>query len=214
MRQIKSGQIRSSFIAPFSLSQMEDSIRAFIAVELDQDLRTALGEIQKDLRKTGADVKWVKPDNIHLTLKFLGQTSLKKIDAIIQIMQSCVKSNHAFSIEPVHLGAFPRIENPQVIWLGIENGKQDLLQIASCLDEKLTDCGFERENRAFQAHMTLGRLRSSLNKLALTKAIKNFSYPKTIRQPVRSVSLIKSTLTPQGPIYETITNVPLLISKE
>ena len=188
----------------------DQSLRTFIAIELDPKLQDALNLIQKELKEVGADVKWVKHDNIHVTLKFLGDVPLEKIDSIKSVMQTTLAPIPAFSMVLTHLGAFPKVENPQIIWVGATADKNSIKHIADSLEENLKTIGFEKEKRDFEPHITLGRMRSSQNKFALSKKIKNFQFPAECpRQLVNQVALFKSTLTPQGPIYETLAKINL-----
>ena len=186
------------------------TLRAFIAIELDPKVQAALGQIQKELKDVGADVKWVKPDNIHLTLKFLGDVSLEELDSIKGAMQTTLQPIKSFSMALTHLGAFPKVENPQIIWVGATADKNSIKSITESLEENLKGIGFEKEKRDFEPHITLGRMRSSDNKFALSKKIKNFQFPAGApHQLVNQIALFKSTLTPQGPIYETLAKINL-----
>lgn len=186
---------------------MDDSIRTFIAIELDPATQRHLQIIQEDLRQIGADVKWVKPKNIHLTLKFMGNVHLNQIAAIAKAIKECLRNTHKFTIELSHLGAFPQIENPRVVWVGLKNGQKESMAIATSLETHLEKLGIKKEIREFDPHITIGRLRSSRKKGALVKAIKSYSFKSTMIQPVTHVTLFKSTLTSQGPIYEILEKV-------
>ena len=185
-----------------------NTVRTFIAIELDDSTRQALSTIQAQLKKTGADVKWVKPENSHLTLKFLGEPPVDKIKPITESVNNSCRKN-PFLLEWSHLGAFPTIEHPQVIWIGIEKGKDQIREIAFELEGALEKLGFKKERREFDPHITLGRCRSPLNRFALFKAIKDYNLP-IISQEVRKIVFIKSTLSAQGPHYEAIKEFPLV----
>ena len=186
-----------------------ETIRAFIAIELTEDIHARLDDIQQQLKKTGADVKWVKSSQIHLTLKFLGEAPLDKIDSIISALENTVESKPPFQIELTGIGAFPKIEHPQIIWIGTEKGKEELKEIAFELEEKLETLGFKKEDREFSPHATLGRVRSSENRFALIKALKGFQMNAPLTQKAEHLSFIKSTLTPQRPVYEVLKKVEL-----
>ena len=176
---------------------MKNVLRTFIAIELDRPIRLILKGIQDQLKKSGADVKWVNPEHIHLTLKFLGDVPTEKIDSLIPILKESFiglfqtnikeaqykdlfrsekrpnidylidfreekvnKEWKSFSFELTHLGAFPKPENPKIIWAGVASGQDEIKRIVSTLDDKLHSLGFEKEARDFAPHITLGRLRS------------------------------------------------------
>lgn len=182
---------------------MADPPRTFIAIELSPSIRQELSKIQNELKKSGADAKWVKPENIHLTLKFLGATPVDKIEAINQILQDISEGFQSFEITVSHLGAFPRIESARVIWLDINEGKEVLKKLAREIEEKISALGFPIEDRPFQTHITLARIRSSQNRAALIEKLKD-TKPPLLSQGVDKITFLKSTLTPQGPIYEIL----------
>ncbi len=182
-------------------------MRTFIAIELSDEIRNFLAGLQEKLKTSGADVKWVKPGNIHLTLKFLGEIDDKKLNEIIQILQEITKDKEPFYIRPYSLGAFPRIESPRVIWIGIDKGDEQVKQIAQALDEKIQKIGVPAEGRKFSSHITIGRIRSSLNRQNLIKILNNYAHNLGGQAPklfVDKIILFKSTLTPPGPIYEIL----------
>jgi len=186
---------------------MSETIRTFIAITLNPDIREALKKIQSDLRKTGADVKWVKPENIHLTLKFLGDTPVEKLPEIIKILQSAAHNTPSFPCSLTHLNAFPKPEHPQIVWIGIEQGKDEVTRLAQTLEDHLKRLGFPKEKKGFDAHVTLGRVRSGLNRFTLSKEIKQYRLGQELQQNVDYLIFYKSTLTSQGPIHEVIETV-------
>jgi 2'-5' RNA ligase len=184
-------------------------MRAFIAIELTEEIKDKLKNIQNELKGSGADVKWVEPENIHLTLKFLGDIDEKKIEDIKRILEKISEKHSRFSIELSGIGAFPKISDPRVIWIGVEKGKEELSKIFLELEEQLCRLGFKREERGFSAHITIGRLRSPLNRPRLIEEIKKIDSFSPLSLSVNRISLFKSTLTPKGPIYEIIYQVNL-----
>ncbi len=184
-----------------------ESIRAFIAFELNSETKNALKDIQKHLEESEAHIKWVKPENIHLTIKFLGNISVNQIDNIKNILHGVLDHEPSWSISIIEVGAFPRIENPKVIWAGLEQGREPIIRIAKSIDDRLKEIGFEKEKRPFQAHITLGRVRSPANKFPLIHNLKKYRLNQTIKQSITRVNLIKSTLTPRGPIYDILYSV-------
>lgn len=187
----------------------ENTFRTFLAIELDSSIRTILHEIQGQLKKSGADVKWVNAENIHLTLKFFGNVSTEKVVRLIAILKENLREWKDFSFELMHLGAFPKIENPKIIWAGITSGQEEIKKIVSMLEDKICFLGFEKEPKDFVLHITLGRLRSSDNRCALGKLIQNYSFFQPLNQKVNQVVLFKSTLTSKGPIYEALARFDL-----
>ena len=185
----------------------DDKLRTFIAVSLSGEIRDCLSRLQDILKTSNADVKWVKKDNIHLTLKFLGEIENKKIDEIIKAIDSLSNSISAFQLEISSIGAFPKKEAPRVIWVGLSQGDSETKQIAKELENAISKLGIPGESRPFSSHITLGRVRSALNRKQLIEQLNYLegNFPK--ERPtckIDKITLFKSTLTPLGPIYEVL----------
>lgn len=177
-------------------------MRAFIAIELSPEIKDSLAQIESHLKYSGADVKWVEKDNIHLTLKFLGEITEEKAEKIKSILDEIAKFTKSFEISMKDIGAFPKIEFPRVIWVGLDKGAAEAGILAEKIDDALSKIGFEKESRPFAAHLTIGRVKSPKNKQALKEKVQSWtpnSGPRT--QRISSVILFQSTLTPKGPIY-------------
>jgi 2'-5' RNA ligase len=180
-----------------------ETVRSFIALELSPEIQTQLGQIQDELKKSDADVKWVNPSGIHLTLKFLGNLSLELIEEIKKILEQLAKEHQQFELKINCLGAFPKIEHPRVIWVGIEEGKDQSVKLAQELEERLIKLGFLPEKHPFKPHLTLGRVRSGRNRDQLKKLLTSFTFAQKTMQAEKLI-LFKSTLTPQGAIYQPL----------
>jgi len=184
-------------------------MRCFIAIELPEAVKSTLSGIEEELKKSKADVRWVKPDNIHLTLKFFGNIEEKKTEKIIEIMENICNQYAPFTIEIKGMGTFPNIKSPRVLWVGIE-GNDTLKTLQKEIENKMESIGFEREDRAFTAHLTLGRFRSSIEKEGLLKAVKLHEKDTFVGSiNVQSLSLIRSDLHPEGARYSKIIDIPL-----
>lgn len=187
-------------------------MRTFIAIGLPPEIREGLGKLQTQLKATGADVKWVAPENIHLTLKFLGEVNETQIAKIGNILADIGRSSKAFSVRLNSIGTFPKIQFPKVIWVGIDKGDSESKTIAAGLEEKLVLIGIPKEERPFSSHITIGRVRSYLNRDKLIQELKNLEgniggkFPEF---PVNRLTLYKSTLTPKGPLYEILQEASL-----
>jgi len=183
-------------------------MRTFLAIELPSKIKESLANIQNQLKTTDADVKWVEPQNIHLTLKFLGEVDDKKLSRISEIMDDIAGNSNSFYIQISSLGAFPKIDFPRVIWVGIEKGDKETKEIARALEEKIAkEAGIPKEDRPFSSHITIGRTRSSLNRIKLIQELKKLAIgleQNNLDFPVAKITLFKSTLTPKGPLYEAL----------
>lgn len=178
-------------------------MRTFIAIELSEEIKTVLTQIQSYLKYAGADVKWVEKDNIHLTLKFLGEINDKKCEKVKSALAEIAKSAKSFEISLKDIGTFPQIDSPRVIWVGLDKGAKESTELALKIDEALSKIGFDKEPRPFAAHLTIGRVRSPENKEELKEKIQSYAKhdltPHT--QFISSLILFQSTLTPKGSIY-------------
>ena len=184
---------------------MSETIRVFIAIELNKETQSYLSNIQSELKETKADVKWVKSENIHLTLKFLGNIDVSRITQIKKILTELSQENTEFITELCDIGAFPKKEHPRVIWIAIEKNQDKIIKIVADLEERLRELGIAKEDRPFIAHLTLGRVKSNLNRLKLVEKLKNINISQRHSLIVNKLTLFKSTLTPDGPIYQALT---------
>ena len=187
-----------------------ENLRLFIAIELSCFLRKKIQKIQDYLKKTNSPIVWVKPENIHLTLKFLGEIPKDKVDLILKVMVESAELFPDFTFKLNKLGAFPKLEHPQIIWAGVEKGYAQIENIFLELEGRLEKIGFKKESCKFSAHITLGRLRSPDNCLPLLKTIRNFKILKDFEQTVKEITLFQSTLTPHGPVYKILGKAELI----
>lgn len=188
---------------------MENEIRTFIAIELDVKIRERLKEIQDQLQQLGADVKWVEPENIHITLRFLGNLNSKRLKDITTGLPDFIKGTPPFLIGITGLGAFPNPQKPKVIWAGVSENNGELSHLAEKIENGINQCGVGKEDREFSSHITIGRMRSFKNISRLAESIPSYAISPTLEQTVNRVTLLKSTLTSDGPIYEPLLRVDL-----
>ena len=178
-------------------------MRAFVALELPKNLRERMGEVSRALNAGGAKVRWVHPDQMHLTLRFLGDISMDQAET----MKRAVRDAVALQPEPLKLGigglgAFPNRRNPRVIWVGI-NPHAGLATVQRIIDEAAVGTGVEPENRAWAPHLTLGRIKFVENHSPLLKRLKSVRV-ETFYYTCDTVTLYESTLTPEGPLYRPL----------
>jgi 2'-5' RNA ligase len=184
-------------------------IRSFLAIELPKTILKKIGEIQEDLRLSRADVKWMNPENIHLTLKFFGNIDESRIDPIVKSIQGPIQTTSSFSVKVRGMGAFPHLKNPRVIWIGLVDGKEILVDLQKQLEKELEGIGFEREERSFHPHLTLGRVKSAKGRDELVGRIEKYSEGEFGDFQVEKVILFKSDLRPTGPIYTPLKEIIL-----
>ncbi len=188
-------------------------IRSFIAIELPEELRSKLLQLQTKFKSSGFSfVKWVAPDGIHLTLKFLGSIPLAKVDEITRAMAKACELVPPFELETAELGVFPNVKRPSVFWVGIRGDLDKLTTLQKWIDDILEPKGFPKEKRAFTPHLTLARIRetaSSQNRQDFGEMIvkTNLNVQSHIR--VSSISLMRSQLLPGGAVYSRLSEVTL-----
>ena len=188
---------------------MRPPIRAFIAVELDERVKRELAIFQDRMKTSEADVKWADPNHTHLTLKFLGDIQPEIVDDIEEAMARTAVRFPAFHMDIGALGAFPRIEDPKIIWAGITKRANFLAEIAEQLDEELKSLGIEKADKGFMAHITLGRSRTETTSKRLAELLQNAHVPAGLSQKVQRIALFRSELFPKGPVYHLLYSVEL-----
>lgn len=193
---------------------MEDqTIRSFIAIELTGEVRSGLHKIQAELKLPGYTfVKWVVPEGIHLTLKFLGNISEQKVTEITRVIEEASREACSFRLTIGGLGVFPNLRRPRVLWVGVGGEVEKLVELQQRIDHGLEPLGFVPEARPFAPHLTLARLRegTAADKLReFGDMIAQKSETGDYEMTVTSVSLMRSQLFPTGAVYSCLTNVEL-----
>ncbi len=182
-------------------------MRCFIGVPL-KDWEEKVGEILDTLAKKTIGIRWVKKENIHITLKFLGETPEEKLASLSRVLKDIVPRYSAFYIERGELGAFPSSASPRVIWLGILDTSGNLSRIAQDIEDGLVVYGWEKERRRFHPHITLGRVKGGVNRKWWEK-MRERELPDFPPIRVEEVILYQSILSPQGASYKPLEKVKL-----
>jgi 2'-5' RNA ligase len=185
-------------------------MRTFIAVELTEELKRKIEELQNPLRKINLDVSWVKPANVHATLKFLGEVPEDKIEKVFEGTKNALGGMRGFRLSLKDLGCFPHLKRPRVIWVGVEKGKEELSLMAKKIEEEMERIGFPKEYRDFSPHLTIGRIKSPKNIERLTELIKNTNF-QSQEIEIKEVVVMKSELHPLGAIYTPLKKIILLL---
>jgi len=190
-----------------------EEIRSFIAIELSEEVKRGLAKLRSELERAEHPfVKWVDIGGIHLTLKFLGNIPFKQVDEITEAIKEATQGISPFHLEISGLGAFPNLKQPRVLWVGIGEEIDKLLSLQQKIDSALVSLGFTKEERPFVPHLTLARVRQgaspaerrSFGELAMSTSFET-RYPLDIK----SISLMRSQLTPEGAIYTCLSVVEL-----
>ena len=190
-----------------------ETVRAFIAIELPDEVRREIGKLQDSFKVGRQDfVKWVSPDSIHLTLKFLGDIIIEKVPEIISGIEDSVIGIPPFTLRVEGVGVFPGLKRIQVIWVGLAGDLNYLRSIQKSIEENLFVLGYPEEEREFTPHLTLGRVRfqpAPEEQQKFAKLLTSVGFNSTYKINVASINLMKSQLTPKGAIYTKLGSVNL-----
>jgi 2'-5' RNA ligase len=190
-----------------------EKIRSFIAVELPLELKQALSRLQAKLKSSSAaPVKWVEPDNIHLTLKFLGDISTEITGRITAVLENASRGTSPFEIGVSGIGVFPGLKRVRIVWVGLTGELEKLEQLQKRIEAGLEPLGIPPEGRPFTPHLTIARVRDYArpdDRLTLGELIGGMSLEQEYKVGVNAVHLMKSQLTREGPIYSKISTVTL-----
>ena len=182
-------------------------MRCFIAINIDEKIRKALAKLQDELRGKAdvnkSDVKWVNPDTIHLTLKFLGEAKDEQVVDVCNITGDVASRHKSFQLDVESVGHFGG-RSARVLWVGTGQNSDKLLQLQEDLEQQLDLVGWPRETRKFSGHLTLCRIRNARAGVKLAQMISEYKDFKLGTMPADSVSVYQSQLTPKGPIYTVL----------
>lgn len=179
-------------------------IRSFIAIEIPREIRNKITGMIGEWDREGYPVRWVKEDNLHLTLKFLGEIKEEVVFDVSSKLKSISLRFSPFEFSLKGLGAFPTPKSPRVLWIGIAKGREGVKSLQEVVENELALVGLKPETREFSPHLTIGRAKAKFD----PKSILATQYESPVFL-VRALALFKSTLTPQGPIYEKLEEFPL-----
>ncbi len=200
----------NSHLASHSLLfQMPDIIRTFIGFELPEKIRSFISSIQEDLKSNRLDARWVRPKNIHLTLKFLGNINKDDTQKVGAAIFKSAADYAPISLAAKGIGAFPGINRPRVLWIGIRGQIDVLIQLQKSLDDQLEKIGFSKENRPFKGHLTLARVKGRINQAKLINAIKKYGEFEPESFIADNIILFKSDLKSTGAVYTKLISVSL-----
>jgi len=183
-----------------------ERIRSFVAVDMDEaSLVSKLVEAQRALRDLGADLKLVEPENIHATVRFLGEVPAPTIELVKEQMNEVKFS--PFDAEFVGLGAFPNLMRINVVWVGMRKGSDEISGIWQQLEPRIEKIGFTPDRKGFSPHVTIARVKTGRMRDELAKFVDEMRDTSFGVIHVDELHLKKSVLTPKGPVYSTIHSV-------
>lgn len=179
-------------------------IRTFIAVDIAPEIVTRLLAVQQHLRQAEAAVSWVRPEGMHLTLKFLGNVDEARMPAIADALAAIARQHRPFSLRVAGTGAFPTLARPRVVWAGVAAGGDELRALAESIETALAALGFPRETRPFRPHLTLGRVKVPPADRRLADGVAAHRDEDFGEMPVTALTLYRSDLSPQGARYTVL----------
>ena len=177
-------------------------IRAFLAIDLDDELKPKINKIIREFKQIDANIKYVDLQNLHFTLKFFGDIDTEGIDLISEKIENVIKDFDSFTIKIKGCGAFPNKNRIKVIWVGLDED-EILKDLHDKLDKEFNSIGFDLD-RKFSSHLTIGRMKSAKGKNKVKNTIETYNNIDIGTMDVNLITLKKSTLTPSGPIYEDL----------
>ena len=185
-------------------------IRSFIAIPLNDEIQATAARVVGRLREPAVGVKWVDADNLHLTLKFLGDVDNREIPDVCKALRKCCRDVPPFHLTIRGIGGFPDLERARVVWAGVEEEQATLCSLAESIDEEMGSLGFKREFRDYQPHLTLGRLKKG-SRLGdrFVKAAQGEAKTMLGHTHVQEVHLYASYLDKQGPTYNVMDRISL-----
>jgi RNA 2',3'-cyclic 3'-phosphodiesterase len=190
---------------------MKKTLRTFVALEIGKPIRARAEELIAVLSGTMADVKWVEPHNLHLTLKFLGEVHQREIAEVCQAVARGAAQVKPFELEVRGAGAFPTAARPRTVWLGAGEGAEPMVVLHDRVEAALAKLGYREEHRRFQTHLTIGRVRGAGPGIAeLGQLLLEHADFLAGSMTVQKLTVFCSTLTSDGPIYEVLGSAPLL----
>lgn len=180
-------------------------LRLFIAVPIPQGMKESLKVLQASWKAKAQGVRWVKPEGLHITLKFLGNVHEEKLEGIKEAMRKALSGFTPFEVRVKGTGAFPSTKNPRVLWVGVKDEEGKLKGVFNALEKALQKWGFPREDRPFSPHLTLGRVKGK-GDFSFLEEGSDLDFGPLL---VEEVILFKSDLKPEGAEYTPLYAVPL-----
>ena len=189
-------------------------IRSFLAFELPPEIREQIEEISRELRQSRLPARWVRVENIHLTIVFLGSIEANVVEDLKETVGSVVRGFTGVAVKLSGVGVFPNVRKPRVLWIGLDGDREGLSRLRDELQQALTVFGLREEKRPFQAHLTLGRFKDRLDDdEELKRVLERYHDIASELHSLHELVLFKSDLKPSGPVYTKMASWPLIEAK-
>ena len=185
-------------------------LRTFIGIDLGKSIRDRCVAQQDTLARSGAEVKWVEPENIHLTLLFLGEVEDRALPALCKAVADGCAGQDVFTLSVESVGCFPNPRRPRVVWVGVGAGSAEVCALHDALEAPLLELGcYRREDRPYTPHITLGRVKSDRPTDALATALARQAKWRGGDTEVREIHVLSSELRSEGPVYTILSRAKL-----
>lgn len=186
-----------------------EKIRTFIAVRLPERIRHRVADAGNSLKESGADVKWAPEENLHITIKFIGAVEPMRLAALNTAVEQAACGIAPFAVSIGGAGAFPKIVRPSVVWVGVTSGVKELETLAGRVESFAEEAGFPREERKFNPHITVGRVKTPVGMQKLSASLEKLKHVEAGTFTVDTVSIMKSRVTPSGAVYSAMAEYEL-----
>ena len=183
-------------------------IRTFIAIKLPTEVKQVARQIQNQLGESIEGIKWVKHENLHLSVKFLGNVEENRINDIATAVKNAVKESSVMNLKTGHLGVFPNEKSPRILWLGLEGDVPDFIRMSKNCESELAKLGYEIDARENKPHITIGRIRSTKKQKGVINILKDIPI-ESILFRVDALKLMRSELNRNGAVYTNLQSVKL-----
>lgn len=188
---------------------MAETVRAFVSISIPDDLKQGIGSLLERLKRADLfSIRWVKADTVHVTLKFLGDVETGRLEPILKSLKGALAGVEPFSMQVRGMGVFPNPSFPRVIWLGLTDNLDRMRDLVGRVNRALQEFGFERDEQGFQPHLTLGRVKSLVQKGTLIRKIQEFKDLEIGSLMVDRIFLMKSDLNPGGASHTPLGEIP------
>jgi RNA 2',3'-cyclic 3'-phosphodiesterase len=184
-------------------------VRTFIAIEIPEDTKKAIAEVQERLKASGAEASWTRPESIHLTLKFLGEVPEERVSTVMAALVRSGEVLHTFRLTVAGTGVFPNVKDPRVVWVGVSGDLDQLKVLQISVEEQMVRLGFPQDDRRFTPHLTLGRIKRFSSRQDWKQALETVRGVKLPGFEVSAISLVKSELKKTGAVYTEMGRVEL-----
>lgn len=189
---------------------MADIVRTFVAVEIPGEVKSRAAQLIERLQAAPANVKWVAPEDMHWTLKFLGDVDMLEIPEVCRAVKRAAEPLRPFDVEARGAGAFPDCDNPRTLWVGVGEGAEAMIELHEALERELGGLGYREENRRFRPHLTIGRVRQSpVGIEQLGRLVEENAGFESGLSTVYEVTVFASQLGREGPTYEPLCHADL-----